>query len=58
MLLRDVYMVGFKRPIFKHMPHDYSVSPFSTREEAEAERAHLQNHGFINVIIKKRMKND
>ena len=51
---RDVYLVGHKRPAWKHMPHDYGPHFFTTKEDAKREREVLQRHGFTNVIIKKR----
>ena len=55
---RDVYLVGFKKPIWKHLPYDYVIEEFASKKEANVERTRLQNHGLIKVIIKKRNKND
>ena len=56
--MKDVYLVGHKRKVWAHMPHNYQPGFFDTKEEAMEERRVLQRHGFLNVIIKKRMRND
>ena len=53
MKTKAYYEVGYKRPCWKHMEHDISNEEFETKEEAQLERRHLKEYGFIQTYIKK-----
>ena len=46
------YTVGYKRPIWKQYTHDFDVTVYTTKKEAQQRKRHLQNLGYIQVIIK------
>ncbi len=46
------YIVGFKSPQLKHLSHDFDLKHYTTIVSAKQRKRHLQNLGYIQVIIK------
>jgi len=46
------YTVGYKKPVLKYQFHDFDLKHYKTKDEAQQRKRHLQNLGYIQVIIK------
>ena len=49
-----LFGVYYKSHTWRHMKEYYFKGYFDTKEEAQDEKRHLQNHGLIRVCIKQR----